>query len=134
MRRDVVMPGPFIMQCLLGCAGVSPAQHNYWLFWCVVLGTAVFPLRSVVFCWIFLCSSSLVFPFARLLLSSAPLCVCLFSDASHLSVLLLPFLNLLLKLSLKQGFELNISISCTFVVVVVIVGLSCLIWSLQISL
>lgn len=40
--RDVVMPGPFIMQCLLGCAGVSPTQHNYSLFWCVVLGTTVF--------------------------------------------------------------------------------------------
>lgn len=56
-------PGPFILQCLLGCAGVSAAQHNYSLFWCVVLSSTVFRLCSVVFCYIFFsCSSPLVSP------------------------------------------------------------------------
>lgn len=41
------------MQCLLGCTGVSPAQHNYSLFLGVVLGSAMFRLRSDVFCYIY---------------------------------------------------------------------------------
>lgn len=108
------------MQCLLGCAGVSSAQHNYSLFWCVVLGSTVFRLCSVVFCYIYcvlaLLCSPLCFPL------SALFCLPAFSgrflSPSLLFVSL--FLNLQAKPSLNDLLQLffffrqNISISRAF--------------------
>lgn len=108
------------MQCLLGCAGVSPAQHNYSLFWCVVLGSTVFRLCSVVFCYIY---SVLALLFSPLCVSlSALFCMLVFSGRFLISFFFSSvslFLNLLLKLSpndLLQLFEQNISISWAFAV------------------
>lgn len=115
-------PGPFIMQCLLGCAGVSPAQHNYSLFWSVVLGSTVFRLCSVVFCQI---SSVLALLFATLrAFFSALLSALLFSDRypsppPFSFFFYYMFLNLLFKLSVNDQLkflEQNISISRAFVV------------------
>lgn len=106
------------MQCLLGCAGVSPAQHNYSLFWCVVLKLRCVPTMFFCLLLAFLCSSSLVFPSACFLL-----CSVLYATVLQISLFCFIFLNLLLKLSrndLLKLFEQNISINyllcfCLFV-------------------
>lgn len=113
-------PGPFIMQCLLGCAGVSPrtTQLQPVLVCCARLHCV-----PTVFCCLlldFLCSSSLVFPFACFLLRSVLYaCVQWQVSLSLFFFFCYIFLNLLLKLSLHdllQLFEQNISISSAFVV------------------
>lgn len=123
------------MQCLLGCAGVSPrtTQLQPVLVCCARLHCV-----PTMFCCLlldFLCSSSLVFPFACFLLCSVRLCSV--ADLSFFFLLCDIFLNLLLKLSLNDLlplFEQNISISWAFVVFLFLsLSLKLYTWSFEIN-
>lgn len=114
------------MQCLLGCTGVSPAQHNYRLFWGVVLGSAMFRLCSDVFCYVY---TGLALLYSPLSAFFPPSSVHLW----HISISL--FVNVLLTRSLSdllQLFEQTISISGAFAVSSLLLwDLKCLLCLLQ---
>lgn len=115
------------MQCLLGCTGVSPAQHNYSLFWCVLLSSTMFWLHAVVFCYI---HSVLALLFYPLCVSCSALFCSLTTDFPLLHFII--FFELAPAESLNDLLQQNISISSTFVVSCLLLWyLKSLLWLLQ---